>query len=769
MTGVLAVMLASALGLTYATLRRSARDVALSRLQGATQQLGSLAQSAVVQVKARLSTAAGDSALRSALATTAGRNSTSNAISASAARATLTRLLPPGDSTSTIELWTEDGRRIASAGRDLGAVRVRERESATARGPVPREGLESLHPSDSVQVSAIYADGDSMYFWVVAPVIAGGVRRGYLARQYLMADGPRADETVRALTGADVRAYYRNVDGSLWMTLSGNAATAPAQRDSSARGVVVSRAGVGELLTVERRIAGSPFILALEMPLRSVLAEPRATLGTLALLSFLLLVAGAAAAWLVSRRITRPLASLTGAAQAIADGDYGTRVVPKGDDELVRLATSFNHMANEIGASRQELEMQTDEAQAIAEELEQSNSELGTALAEVEERESQFRALADAIPQLAWMAHADGTIFWYNERWYAYTGTTLDDSQGWGWQSVHDPATLPAVLERWRGSIASGEPFEMEFPLRGADGRFRWFLTRVRPVRDREGTIVRWFGTNTDVQALRDAREAAERARLQAEAANRAKTEFLTVMSHELRTPLNAIAGYTELIELGIRGPVTESQRHDLERIRVNQQYLLGLISGVLDLSRIESGRVAYDLAPILLDPFLAEIDNLVAPQAAAKSLRLEYLPCAPGLATLSDGEKLRQILLNLISNAIRYTAPGGRIVLAAEARSETTVAITTHDTGIGIAPEALARIFEPFVQLDRSLTHVREGVGLGLSISRDLARGMRGELSVESVLGQGSAFTIVLPRAHLEDEVSGPLVHHTHADAVLD
>ena len=255
------------------------------------------------------------------------------------------------------------------------------------------------------------------------------------------------------------------------------------------------------------------------------------------------------------------------------------------------------------------------------------------------------------------------------------------------------------------------------------------------------------------------ARAEAERTRIQAEAANRAKSDFLRVMSHELRTPLNAIGGYTELMELELRGPITEEQRRDLGRIRASQQHLLGLISGVLDLSRIESGRVAYRIETIVLDPFLAAIDDLVGPQASAKRVRLEYVPVDSSLAVRADAEKVRQIMLNLISNAIRHTPPEGRITMTAAATDGSMVGITVADTGAGIDQGALDRIFEPFVQLDRTLTSVHGGLGLGLSISRDLARGMGGDLAVESRPGEGSRFTLSLPRADVRSgQASRPL-----------
>ena len=756
-TGLLAVMLASALALTYATLRQAASDRAQRRLERMADQLATLAESSAVRLERTVDAVAADASVRRALAGAPD--------AADDARAALRALLAPADSGLTVELWSEDGRRVAFAGADLragGAATLRPGDEGHAGLP-PALGADGADGLDSARLGSLYVAADTVYFWVAAPVRdERGARRGYVARQYRITGGARTDETIRALTGADVRTYYRDLATELWTTLGGVPATPPAGRDSTADEVVVERPEAGRLYSVERPVAGTSLAVVLELPVGSALAASRATVVRLSLVSLLLLLVGAAVAWLLSRRITRRLASLTAAAEAIAAGDYAVRVPPSGDDELTLLAASFNRMAGEVGSSRGDLESQTEEARAAADELEQSNARLGAALSSLEEREAQFRALADAIPQLSWMAEADGSIFWYNERWYEYTGTTPEEMRGWGWQSVHDPALLPQVVERWRASIATGSSFEMEFPLRGADGRFRWFLTRVEPVRDREGRVVRWFGTNTDVQALREARDAAEaaradaeRAREEAEAASRAKSEFLAVMSHELRTPLNAIGGYTELMALGIRGPVTEVQRRDLDRIRAAQQHLLGLIGAVLDLSRIEAGRIAYDVAPILVEPFLAGLDALVAPQAAAKSLVLEHRPTEPQLAVLADREKLRQILLNLLSNAIRHTPPGGRITLAAAARDDRTVAITTTDTGVGIAASELERIFEPFVQLDRSLTQVREGVGLGLSISRDLARGMRGEITAESRPGEGARFTLTLPRATVSDGVA--------------
>jgi signal transduction histidine kinase len=219
------------------------------------------------------------------------------------------------------------------------------------------------------------------------------------------------------------------------------------------------------------------------------------------------------------------------------------------------------------------------------------------------------------------------------------------------------------------------------------------------------------------------------------------------MMSHELRTPLNAIGGYAQLLSMGIHGPLNEGQRNALERIDRNQAHLLTLITDLLSFARIDAGRIQYDIREVAVHDTLANLETLIAPQLQSRALKFTYRPCPTGLYVRADTDRLSQVVLNLLGNAIKYTPDGGAVLLACDFDSS-RVRIHVRDTGRGIPADRLTYIFEPFVQGERALNRPDDGVGLGLAISRELATAMHGELMVQSEVGRGSMFTLVLPRA---------------------
>ncbi|HEV2016799.1 MAG TPA: ATP-binding protein [Gemmatimonadaceae bacterium] len=237
-----------------------------------------------------------------------------------------------------------------------------------------------------------------------------------------------------------------------------------------------------------------------------------------------------------------------------------------------------------------------------------------------------------------------------------------------------------------------------------------------------------------------------------AETANMAKTAFLRAMSHELRTPLNAIGGYIDLLDMGLRGPVTETQRADLARVRTNQQHLAAIITEILNFARAGSGSVSYAVSDINGCDALRHAVELIEPLIAQQGLVFDGMSGDSTVVARADPEKVTQILVNLLSNAIKFTPTGGHIS-AESAAVDDTVTLSISDTGLGIAPEKLETIFEPFVQLKEGLSDREGGIGLGLSISRDLARAMHGDLTVESTEGKGTRFTLSLPRASKPQE----------------
>jgi PAS domain S-box-containing protein len=348
--------------------------------------------------------------------------------------------------------------------------------------------------------------------------------------------------------------------------------------------------------------------------------------------------------------------------------------------------------------------------------------------------EQQFRTLADTIPHLAWMAYADGHVFWYNQRWYDYTGSTPEAMEGEGWQSVHDAEVLPEVIERWSRSVATGIPFEMVFPLRRADGIYRLFLTRVAPVRDSLGTVVRWFGTNTDIDDQQRSEDALRRANCELE-------EFAYVASHDLQEPLRMVNVYTQLLlkRLGPQGATPLQEYADYVGAGVKRMDVL--IRDLLTYSRIthtddpENSRA--DLGAALRQAIMNVKTRVQENQAEVTS---DALP-----VVAADEGQLGHVFQNLLSNALKYRKRNEtpHIHVGAQRRDGHWL-VSVADNGIGFEPEHAERIFGLFKRLHREDEY--PGTGLGLAICKRIVERYRGRIWAQSKPGAGSIFFISLP-----------------------
>jgi PAS domain S-box-containing protein len=380
-----------------------------------------------------------------------------------------------------------------------------------------------------------------------------------------------------------------------------------------------------------------------------------------------------------------------------------------------------------------------------------AEQERTTVVAALTESEAQLLHFADAIPQLAWIARADGHIVWYNRRWYEYTGTRPEDMEGWGWQSVHDPDELPKVIENWSRSLASGETFEMSFPLRGADGRFRLFLTRVHPMVDAAGRVMRWFGTNTDIEAQRQAIVERDLALAAAQEASRAKDEFLAMLGHELRNPLAPIMTVLQLLE------TREAKTREWQIVDRQVQHLARLVDDLLDVARITRGEVELRRGPMEVAGAVLRGVEMASPLLGRRAQEIVLDVPPEGLLISADADRLAQVVSNLVTNACKFSPKGAQVAVTAE-KHDAIIRVIVRDQGIGITPELLGSIFEAFVQKRQAIDRSSGGLGLGLSIVKNLVELHGGAVYARSDgPGKGSEFIIELPALAVEGETLSP------------
>lgn len=336
-------------------------------------------------------------------------------------------------------------------------------------------------------------------------------------------------------------------------------------------------------------------------------------------------------------------------------------------------------------------------------------------------------------------------IVYVNGAFTRMTGYALEDVKGKTPRILQGPDTareprdkIAAALKRWR-------PVRVELMNYAKDGTPFWVELNIVPVANENGWYTHWVSVQRDTTERRHAEQALVDAKEEAERANRAKSEFLSRMSHELRTPMNSILGFAQLLESDPAEPLTESQQESVEVILKGGYHLLDLINEVLDLARIESGRLLLALENVDVSSVMQEVVSLVRPQAEQRGIRFVDRGACRGRSVLADHTRLKQVLLNLLSNAVKYNCEGGTVTLSCEGTAGSRLRIGVADTGPGIPEEQRTALFEPFQRLEAHKTEV-EGTGIGLTITKRLVELMDGAITVESAPGRGSRFSIELP-----------------------
>ncbi|HEY9772033.1 MAG TPA: PAS domain-containing protein [Coleofasciculaceae cyanobacterium] len=362
----------------------------------------------------------------------------------------------------------------------------------------------------------------------------------------------------------------------------------------------------------------------------------------------------------------------------------------------------------------------------------------------LKQREYELELITEVIPQHIWTATIFGKIDYINRRCQQYTGVSLEQIQQYGWASVVHPDDLYNLKGQWIEAIRLGQKCDLEVRLRKADGSYCWFLSRARPLRNEEGTIIKWYGTNTSIVRIKELEEELRQQTEDLIRANQLKDEFLAIVSHELRTPLNPILGWSQLLASGRLN--AEKTAVGIETIERNAKLQSQLIEDLLDVSRILRGKLNLKKTPLNLEAVIRSALQTIQLTAEAKSIQVETV-FEPNIGlVLGDVSRLQQIIWNLVTNAIKFSSSGGRIIVRLE-RIGDRVQIQVEDMGRGIEPEFLPHVFERFRQSQSSSTREYGGLGLGLAIVRHLTELHNGTVAVSSPgLGQGATFSVKLP-----------------------
>ena len=386
------------------------------------------------------------------------------------------------------------------------------------------------------------------------------------------------------------------------------------------------------------------------------------------------------------------------------------------------------------------------------------------------EGEQRLRLMADTMPHMIWVTRPDGHHEWYNRRWYEFTGVPAGSTDGEAWNGMFHPDDQERAWARWRHSLATGDAYEIEYRLRHHSGEYRWVLGRALPIRNDRGDIERWFGTCTDIHAMRqlvDEREhllqSEQAARIEAERASRMKDEFLATLSHEIRTPLNAILGWATVLRAARLSAAEAAE--GVEIIDRNARVQAQIIDDLLDMSRIVSGKLRLDVQRLDLADVIRAAAATAAPAASARDIHVQLVldPLAGPIS--GDPHRLQQVFWNLLSNAIKFTPKGGRVQVLLE-RVNSHVEVGVIDSGEGIEPAFLPHVFDRFRQADATTTRRHGGLGLGLAIVKQLVELHGGTIRAKSPgKGQGASFVVSLPLLVVHPDVE-PLSLRRHPTA---
>ncbi len=686
----------------YRQVERSALSSARERLTNISRQLASVLGESAEQIREQASTLARDPAAAAFLArpSAASRDAALGAIRSAGGDAAV----------AGIELRDLGGRRVLGSGAGL---------------PTHAEALDSAlvqvaAGKEEAVVGPIGATTDTLLYPVIAPVRAGGVPVGYLLQWTRL--------QIAGVIGTGSRLEFVNAGGAVW-TARGERVAAPPVATGAGSGVVTYARPDGDMvLAAAAPVAGTPWTVVIEFSRDVVLSAPRDMVLWLILFGLVLLAVGAVTAWVMSGRLTGSIVELAETAKAISAGDYSRRTAVRGTNEVGTLGQAFNDMAENVAGAHRELRAKVDELAA----------------SEAQHRETRARlehviSSSPAILYKARLGDGETSLDWIGENVTRLLGYDAADALQLGWMDRRQHPADREVIERAREQLVEAGYATQEYRFRAADGKYIWLRDEQRLLRNGAGEAAEVIGALTDVTEYRQLAVAKQIA----EAANQAKSEFLSRMSHELRTPLNAVLGFGQILEMEVE---SEGNRESVEQILKAGRHLLALINEVLDIARIEAGQMSLSVEPVSVASVLRESVDLVRPTAARNGVLLRAPDVMRSdLFIRADQQRLKQVLLNLLSNAIKYNRRGGSVDVAYEPFGEDRLRLVVRDTGAGLTAGQLERLFTPFDRLGADQSEV-EGTGLGLALSRGLVQAMGGRLGVESVEGAGSTFWVELP-----------------------